>query len=1217
MIHQATSNLYHQKADYALVGAAAEPIPVTSASSSVFISSERKALSRHLFLVTFGMTTLFMVPSYLWYACVAMTSMANLTAIYNTACFFAYLFSVWLLREKIVMNKVVAVFLSLLGVAIISLTTRESKSSEGEDMSSSRGSVSMIGDVLALVGAALYGFEEVIYKKYASPKVHSITFANTLTGLMGVVTCTMLWVPIPLFHWMGHEIFELPTLHEALSILLIATLGLIYNGCFMVVVSQTSPVFAAVGVMATIPLVAFTDWVLFGESVGWGNIKLAPKLNGGSIVSKQNASGNHPVINNGSNSTSRVATPSKEKVQSGAGSSVKENAGIQAPLGSGFGSNVQGPGSIISRQTNPFANPFAKGFSALRNSSLSSHQPPINNTTTVASTTSTLPPQAKNHSSTITTNNSVTKPLTENGALVQEKSNQITSVAPNRQSVSGQGTTSQSTSDGNISLGADDFLLGDDMTLMELMGDLDGDKVRSDDLPLSWTPTPPKYAKPGSASLKPSSEENGLQQKMYASRVVSDESKGKAKAPNPSITIAQASIPTRARSVPTSSPGIVEPLKASLEIDVLDPAFAPVASTSTSLRSGSKRPLESSVHSNFVSSVSQGSNDSRPDEWDTIDRRDYRGPPRLQSNIKDIKEQEKRGLSRSISSPSSGLHLSNFASRNKRRLPGPAGNLPKLSAEEKEQLFRSRGVPFGKDTRLPGVGSISPNSSIKKKMKAVAHGPIDSMFATGAWEEMLRLFKLPDYKPSTLLRFKGTAPMIEFSISDIENRRDLHQGKVSGLLVMIKEVSLSEIDAAVILLDPSGEMPGTIHRTVLEQYKNNEIRVGTVLALKNVSVFSPTPVSHYLIITLRNIVGIFQPQPPTIILSQGSSQDRLSQKRKQLLRRGQGSHGGEDQHKDPYITSPETSNSSTKEGQVIDSSQASSDGTPNQILSSLPRRGVSPEWDVTHQNESSKRIATVEDRDVLSNKRTTPSSSQNDDKKQQQNTSPLSSQQLSQTQEVQFQSLRQTFGGASMTPVHGIDTRLDDVSATPIITLGALTPDVSVTGGSSNGGSSSLRLLSSFAASPELRKRTSPSSLNRKTRTLESASRPEVGKEPKSELTPTEDADETRSIDQPGGSSDPVATPRAILRSLSSSDWPDDFAVDDFDVTLDEDTSTIRADLQTIESSRPNVSGVLDVRPAMRRVSNSRPMVVGVEDRDEDDFDSLLDGLDETELYDL
>lgn len=85
--------------------------------------------------------------------------MANLTAIYNTACFFAYLFSILLLREKIVVNKVLAVFLSLAGVAVISLTTRDSggdgKSVEGKQ------AFSMAGDVLALVGAALYGFEEV------------------------------------------------------------------------------------------------------------------------------------------------------------------------------------------------------------------------------------------------------------------------------------------------------------------------------------------------------------------------------------------------------------------------------------------------------------------------------------------------------------------------------------------------------------------------------------------------------------------------------------------------------------------------------------------------------------------------------------------------------------------------------------------------------------------------------------------------------------------------------------------------------------------------------------------------------------------------------------------------------------------------------------------------------------------------------------------------
>lgn len=172
MTRQSTSNLYHRQADYTLVGAASAIVPPSSLSSStlatahssttVYTSQEKKALTRYLFWVTFGMTTLYMVPSYLWYTCVAMTSMANLTAIYNTACFFAYLFSVWLLREKIVLNKVVAVFLSLLGVAIISLTTRDSSAVEDENVAADGGvPMSLAGDVLALIGAALYGFEEV------------------------------------------------------------------------------------------------------------------------------------------------------------------------------------------------------------------------------------------------------------------------------------------------------------------------------------------------------------------------------------------------------------------------------------------------------------------------------------------------------------------------------------------------------------------------------------------------------------------------------------------------------------------------------------------------------------------------------------------------------------------------------------------------------------------------------------------------------------------------------------------------------------------------------------------------------------------------------------------------------------------------------------------------------------------------------------------------
>ncbi|KAF9437802.1 hypothetical protein BGZ76_011044 [Entomortierella beljakovae] len=280
LIRQSTGDLYYRRSGYALVENGVEstsvsalaPTPSSPQLTTVYNSREKKALSWYLFWITFYMTILFMLPSYLWYTCVALTSMANLTAIYNTACFFAYLFSLLLLNEKVMRNKVLAVFLSLLGVGIISLTSRDDTGSDNDLSGNNRAATSLIGDILALLCAALYGFEEVIYKKYASPKVLPVMFANTLTGLMGVVTLTMLWVPIPFLHWAGHEIFELPTLREFSTIVMIATMGLVYNGCFMIVVSQTSPVFAAVGVMATIPLVALIDWIIFHESVGWGNI---------------------------------------------------------------------------------------------------------------------------------------------------------------------------------------------------------------------------------------------------------------------------------------------------------------------------------------------------------------------------------------------------------------------------------------------------------------------------------------------------------------------------------------------------------------------------------------------------------------------------------------------------------------------------------------------------------------------------------------------------------------------------------------------------------------------------------------------------------------------------------------------------------------------------------------------------------------------------------
>ncbi|SAM85995.1 uncharacterized protein UBRO_07930 [Ustilago bromivora] len=69
-----------------------------------------------LFLVlTVGIT----IPALSWYCAVPMTSMADITAIYNTFSVWALVFSVWFLGEKWEKRKVFSVLLACLGVVIV------------------------------------------------------------------------------------------------------------------------------------------------------------------------------------------------------------------------------------------------------------------------------------------------------------------------------------------------------------------------------------------------------------------------------------------------------------------------------------------------------------------------------------------------------------------------------------------------------------------------------------------------------------------------------------------------------------------------------------------------------------------------------------------------------------------------------------------------------------------------------------------------------------------------------------------------------------------------------------------------------------------------------------------------------------------------------------------------------------------------------------------
>ncbi|KAF9428336.1 hypothetical protein BGZ94_002734 [Podila epigama] len=579
------------------------------------------------------------------------------------------------------------------------------------------------------------------------------------------------------------------------------------------------------------------------------------------------------------------------------------------------------------------------------------------------------------------------------------------------------------------------------------------------------------------------------------------------------------------------------------------------------------------------SSIVASTGSNRPSVADTVDSRTNPHLNPFSRNSEDRGHQE--GGARRVNSSSS--LLSNANRRDKRRIPGPAGNLPKLTDEEKEALFRSRSLSSKRGNGVSSSGTrtvsgpASPESMIKLKMLTMPQGPQDAMFANWAWDELLTTYRLPNYRPSTLNIFKGTDPWITTTISDITNQKGHHRGKIEKLVVMIKTFTLSEMDAAVTLLDPSGEMRGTMHRQVLEEYKN-EIKVGTVLALKDVAIFSFTSVSHYLNITPRNIEHLFQVKPGAYPTSQDSSQRSADSQYSPLhnhnlrKRKFPGDESSSQERLDPN-GAIQLSSSSEK-----GSSQKSQDSIISIASSPLKHRARSPtpDWNVIQ----SPRILDAKGQGSVG-----PESpgqgieSASSLTLSQHSSSPTLSNQGSQ-QGIQFQSLMppfshdasNTFGNRST-----LGEKRPELAQTPSLTVGVFTPRESFRPLSSVTPRASLL---SFAASGNLRSRVSPETQ----RTL-----------PQPLTLPRRHPSITKRSDPTG------------VRP-SSPDWPDDLGDLDF-----EDESLV------IPDSSPSKAATATPAPTSLSSSKSTPPKLqqnagGAAGTGDDELDFLFEGLDESQL---
>ncbi|ORX73601.1 hypothetical protein DL89DRAFT_289357 [Linderina pennispora] len=196
--------------------------------------------------------------AYLWYAALNFSSMSKVTAIYNMSCFFAYLFSILLLHERVRLSKCIAVGISIIGVIVM------------ENAAALR-SNELFGDLISLCCACGIGLYQVLYKKYAVPSgFHSLYPCQLHDSPAGLLhRFAIYWFPVPLLNALGIEPFHWPDREQLWFILANAFFGIAYNGAFMIALALTSPLFAAIGVMLTIPVMAVVDMVLQGQVLAW------------------------------------------------------------------------------------------------------------------------------------------------------------------------------------------------------------------------------------------------------------------------------------------------------------------------------------------------------------------------------------------------------------------------------------------------------------------------------------------------------------------------------------------------------------------------------------------------------------------------------------------------------------------------------------------------------------------------------------------------------------------------------------------------------------------------------------------------------------------------------------------------------------------------------------------------------------------------------------